>query len=141
MNAEEKFYKHVVVGNTDECWEHDLAGDPDGYGRIAVAGKTVGLHRWAYAHFNDVVIAHGMMVCHSCDNTRCCNPAHLFLGTAKVNAADRGAKGRTAAAERNGRAKLTATQGIPAASAFCTISKLERPPMKRARRVSRLEAW
>ncbi len=46
---------------------------------------------------------------HTCDNPRCCNPAHLKAGTNKENTQDMIAKGRRAdlRAEKGGRAKLT----------------------------------
>jgi len=36
----------------------------------------------------------GMLVCHHCDNKRCINPDHLFVGTAKDNTVDMIKKGR-----------------------------------------------
>lgn len=56
-------------------------------------GKTRGAHcvAWEEAHGP---IPTAMMVCHHCDNPPCCDPAHLFLGTAGDNQRDMVAKGR-----------------------------------------------
>lgn len=75
-----------------------------GYGKFTLGKphkRTVIAHRYAW------VIAHGtippgLFVCHTCDNPPCCNPAHLFLGTAADNKADSVRKGRVARGERSG---------------------------------------
>jgi hypothetical protein len=39
-------------------------------------------------------IPEGMSVCHHCDNRRCCNPQHLFLGDTAANMGDKKRKMR-----------------------------------------------
>ena len=64
-----------------------------GYGATHIGRKYTLAHRaslvWLRGDIPD-----GMFVCHRCDNPRCCNPAHLFVGTAQDNTDDMLAKGR-----------------------------------------------
>lgn len=64
-----------------------------GYGSLWVNGKRRAAHRVAYEHFIGPIPG-GMCVCHTCDNRKCCNPSHLWLGTKADNNRDRDAKGR-----------------------------------------------
>jgi hypothetical protein len=68
-------------------------------------------HRIAWELANGRQVPKGMDVCHTCDNPPCCNPAHLWIGTAKDNTRDMILKGRARykamPGEKHGNAKLT----------------------------------
>jgi hypothetical protein len=102
------FWKKVRVCLPDECWEWQRFCSPDGYGKCMYLGEQLA-HRAAWVDFYEDIPA-GLCVLHHCDNPKCCNPSHLFLGTRDDNMADRNAKGRQARGERNATAKLTRIQ-------------------------------
>lgn len=89
-----------------DCWDFAPAKATIDYCDIKVSGRQTSAHRLSYELFCGP-IPQGMFVCHTCDFPRCINPAHLFLGTAADNMADKVAKGRQARGERQGLAKLT----------------------------------
>ena len=71
-----------------------------------IAGGTRSSHRIAWIIANGQIphdgSAHGICVCHRCDNPPCCNVAHLFLGTNAENHRDKENKGRQAKGEKHG---------------------------------------
>jgi hypothetical protein len=65
-----------------------------GYGQLPYQGKMHYAHRLSYQMANGVYLGKDNFVCHKCDNPKCINPEHLFLGDAKTNIQDMYAKGR-----------------------------------------------
>src|SRR5450756_2321620 len=90
----DRLWERVNKGGS--CWTWLGPPSKEGYGRVGAGGKTGRLllvHRVAYELVYGA-IPEGLLVCHSCDTPSCVNPAHLWLGTHKTNAADKKCKGR-----------------------------------------------
>lgn len=87
------------------CLEWQGSRDRRGYGTLRAGKKDHKAHRVAYERAYGP-ITDGRFVCHTCDNPPCCEPKHLFLGTAADNTADMRKKGRGARGVTMGAAKL-----------------------------------
>lgn len=109
----DRFSDGITVNKETCCWEVEPTAK-GGYGKINVLGKTMLYHRASFELYVGK-IPDGMMVCHKCDNPRCVNPVHLFIGTAKDNMDDKIEKGRHAGAKKGSnhhKAKLVEWQVI-----------------------------
>lgn len=108
LEAGERLWLRVNVADPGSCWEWQGTVNSHGYGTIRDHCLSRGCHVVAYESRVGPVPS-GLMVCHTCDNRKCCNPSHLFLGTALDNNRDRVRKGRcnSARGRATGHAKLT----------------------------------
>jgi len=75
------------------CWDWTAFANPAGYGRFRFDGKTVLAHRFAYELYVGP-LPEGLWALHKCDNPKCVNPEHLFLGTNQDNITDKVSKNR-----------------------------------------------
>ena len=104
--AFERFNQKFV--KTGGCWEWIGSLSRGNYGRFRMDGKIWVAHRAAWVLARGP-IPKGMCVCHACDNPKCVNVKHLWIGTHGDNTRDRDEKGRGSAAygEKAPSAKLT----------------------------------
>ena len=119
----DRFWEKVDKGDNDKCWTWRGCHTPRGYGYIYVHGSDQRMrsaHRVAW-ELQHGAIPEGLEVCHICDNPRCVNSAHLFLGTRSDNVQDMMAKGRGAWTPRV--AKICAWCG---SEFFVKLSHLDR---------------
>jgi hypothetical protein len=89
----ERFQAHIRDVPSG-CREWQSKRDKGGYGHFTRRdGVDVRAHRFAWEKFVGP-IPEGMLVLHRCDNPRCVNTAHLFIGNHADNARDMVQKGR-----------------------------------------------
>ena len=110
------FWASVKKGAPDECWEWQGSVNSTGYGTVAWFGKVYTAHRsaaWLAEMVDDLNAPRKPStpthVLHKCDNRRCCNPNHFFLGSYTDNMHDAYKKKRKVQpkGERHTNAKLT----------------------------------
>ena len=117
MSIEEIFWLYV---NKDgpihpvhgQCWEWIGGCFSSGYGQVGSRkGPAKRAHVLSWIIHNGPT--KGKLVCHKCDNKKCVNPDHLFIGSHADNHKDRNEKGRQASGEKVWHlAKLTDKQVV-----------------------------
>lgn len=115
--ALKRFWEKVDKRGPNDCWNWRVSTNTDGYGQFAFypekGARKANLQAHQIAFFLvKGTIPDGLCVCHTCDNRKCNNAAHLFLGTHQVNIRDRDQKGRHVAfrGSENTTAKLVEEQ-------------------------------
>lgn len=92
----DRFFKKIE--KTKSCWIWKGGLDKDGYGQFNFKENNINnhvrSHRFSYfLHKGEIPI--NMNILHKCDNPKCVNPDHLFIGTTQDNVNDRQRKGRS----------------------------------------------
>jgi len=104
--VEQRFWSKVE--KTASCW--NWTGYKNyGYGIIRINYENIGTHRYSWELHNGK-IPDKLCVLHKCDNPKCVNPDHLFLGTPKDNIDDKVSKMRQCKGEQQHLNKLTEDQ-------------------------------
>jgi len=99
-NTDADFWNKVDQSlGLDSCWlwlgsrlNHKTRGADRSYGMYNIRPKMILAHRYAAA-LSGLDIT-DKLVCHTCDNPPCCNPAHLYVGTHQDNSDDKVKKQR-----------------------------------------------
>ena len=82
-----RFWSKVDKKGPDECWNWIASITKSGYGKFYL-NKSMGSHRAAWIlTYGD--IPKDKWILHKCDNKRCCNPIHLYIGNGADNTKDR----------------------------------------------------
>lgn len=113
ISLSERFYASYQINLSNNCWEWQKDIDRKGYGQIHSYREnkrvTLFAHRVSY-ELHKGTIPEKFLICHSCDNRKCVNPDHLWIGTQSDNMQDMIKKGRYNYGTKNRLSKLNHQQ-------------------------------
>lgn len=110
MKGQDLFTRIITkLDIADVCWNWTGCKNPAGYGVITADGKLKLAHRVTY-ELHKGEIPENLIVRHICDNSSCCNPNHLELGTLKQNQEDVDSRGRRPKGMNHWKTKLSDEQ-------------------------------
>jgi hypothetical protein len=89
----QRLMEKIEIDESTQCWNWTGAINANGYGNFFLDGKYIAAHRASYQIHKGPIPAFNFVL-HGCDNPRCINPEHLFVGTQKDNMDDMTNKNR-----------------------------------------------
>lgn len=87
------FLERVI--QKEGCWDWKGVIHMDGYARLKTFKRNIGAHVFSWMLYKGE-IPYKKCVLHKCDNKKCSNPDHLFLGSPADNSKDMVKKNRQA---------------------------------------------
>lgn len=77
-------HDNVTIDPVTQCWNWNKSVTSAGYGQFTRNKKYWTTHTFVYTQMHGE-IPKGSVIRHTCHNTKCCNPAHLIIGSHRDN--------------------------------------------------------
>jgi hypothetical protein len=87
-NITRNFFNKIKVNEETSCWEWTGHIDKAGYGGLTIYDKRYRAHSIMWFMTTGYRPKKNEFICHHCDNRKCVNPGHLYLGSHITNVTD-----------------------------------------------------